>query len=89
MPATPANEFLAGLGGVLGGKPIEKALHGMYSATTGRLPCAALTLFKPKLHEHCYGVSNPPRGSGLAGSLAMTFCARPFRAYDWTGRHCC
>jgi len=40
MPAAPAEEFLAGLGGAPDGKPFEKALHGTHSATTGRLPCA-------------------------------------------------
>ena len=59
MPSAPANDFLERLDGTLDWKPIEKALHGMYPATTGRPPCAPLTLFKMSLLQHCYGLSDP------------------------------
>lgn len=59
MPSAPANDFLERLDGTLDWKPIERALHGMYPATTGRPPCAPLTLFKMSLLQHCYGLSDP------------------------------
>lgn len=59
MPSAPANDFLERLDGALDWKPMEKALQGMYPATTGRPPCAPLTLFKMSLLQHCYGLSDP------------------------------
>jgi len=59
MPSAPANDFLERLDGALDWKPIERALHAMYPATTGRPPCAPLTLFKMSLLQHCYGLSDP------------------------------
>jgi IS5 family transposase len=59
MPSTPANDFLERLNHTLDWKPIEGALHAMYPATTGRPPCAPLTLFKMSLLQHCYGLSDP------------------------------
>jgi transposase, IS5 family len=59
MPSTPANDFLERLDRALDWKPIEKALQAMYPATTGRPPCAPLTLFRMSLLQHCYGLSDP------------------------------
>src|SRR5208337_1302089 len=59
MPSTPANDFLERLDCALDWKPLEKALQGMYPATTGRPPCAPLVLFKMSLLQHCYGLSDP------------------------------
>lgn len=59
MPCAPANDFLERLDRALGFAPIEKALQAMYPATTGRPPCAPLTLFKMSLLQHCYGLSDP------------------------------
>ena len=59
MPSAPANDFLERLDGALDWNPMEKALQGMYPATTGRPPCAPLTLFKMSLLQHCYGLSDP------------------------------
>ena len=59
MHSTPANDFLQRLDCTLDWKPIEQALHAMYPATTGRPPCAPLTLFKMSLLQHCYGLSDP------------------------------
>ncbi len=59
MPSAPANDFLERLDRALDWKPIEGALQGMYPATTGRPPCAPLTLFKMSLLQHCYGLSDP------------------------------
>lgn len=39
--------------------PIEKTLQATYPATTGRPPCAPLTLFKVSLLQYCYGLSDP------------------------------
>ena len=49
MTATPTNDFLERLDGTLDWKPIERALQAMYPATTGRPPCAPLTLFEMSL----------------------------------------
>lgn len=59
MVAAPANDFLEGLDQTLDWKPMEKALHAMYPATTGRPPCPPLVLFKMSLLQHCYGLSDP------------------------------
>ena len=59
MPSTPANGFLERLDRTVDWKPLERALHAMYPATTGRPPCAPLTLFKMSLLQHCYGLSDP------------------------------
>jgi transposase, IS5 family len=59
MIATPTNEFLERLDRILDWRPIERALHGMYPATTGRPPTAPLALFKMSLLQHCYGLSDP------------------------------
>ena len=59
MPSAPANDFLERLDRALDFAPIEKALHATYPATTGRPPCAPLTLFKMSLLQHCYGLSDP------------------------------
>lgn len=59
MPSAPANDFLERLDHTLDFAPIEKALHATYPATTGRPPCAPLTLFKMSLLQHCYGLSDP------------------------------
>src|SRR5450432_284880 len=59
MNATPTNDFLERLERQLDWRPLEKALQGMYPATTGRPPCAPLVLFKMSLRQHCYGLSDP------------------------------
>jgi IS5 family transposase len=59
MIATTTNDFLERLDRPLDWRPIEKALQAMYSATTGRPPCAPLVLFKMSLLQHCYGLSDP------------------------------
>ena len=59
MPTTSANDFLERLDRTLDWRPIERALQGMYPATTGRPPCPPLTLFKMSLLQHCYGLSDP------------------------------
>ena len=59
MITTPGNDFLERLDRTLDWQPIEKALQAMYPATTGRPPCAPLTLFKMSLLQHCDGLSDP------------------------------
>ena len=59
MPTTSANDFLERLDRTLDWRPIERALQGMYPATTGRPPCPPLALFKMSLLQHCYGLSDP------------------------------
>jgi len=59
MIATATNEFLERLDRTLDWKPIEKALQAMYPATTGRPPCAPLSLFKMSLLQHCHDLSDP------------------------------
>jgi IS5 family transposase len=59
MASTPANDFLERLERTLDWQPIEQVLQAMYPATTGRPPCAPLTLFKMSLLQHCYGLSDP------------------------------
>jgi IS5 family transposase len=59
MPSAPANDFLERLDRALDWQPIERALHALYPATTGRPPCPPLTLFKMSLLQHCYGHSDP------------------------------
>jgi len=55
----PTNDFLERLDRTVDWKPIERALHAMYPATTGRPPCPPLVLFKMSLLQHCYGLSDP------------------------------
>lgn len=59
MVAVPGNEFLERLEVSLDWSRLEKALHTMYPAKTGRPPCAPLVLFKMSLLQHCYGLSDP------------------------------
>lgn len=59
MAVAPANDFLDRLDVALDWKPIERALHALYPATTGRPPCPPLALFKMCLLQHCYGLSDP------------------------------
>jgi len=59
MISAVTNDFLQRLDQVLDWKPIEKVLHTMYPATTGRPPCPPLALFKMSLLQHCYGLSDP------------------------------
>lgn len=59
MPHVPANDFLDRLNPLMNWQPIEKALHAMYPANTGRPPLPPLILFKMCLLQHCYGLSDP------------------------------
>jgi IS5 family transposase len=59
LPAAPANDFLDQLNTLVNWQPIQRALEGMFTATTGRLPQPPLSVFKMLLLEHCYGVSDP------------------------------
>jgi IS5 family transposase len=70
MPSAPANEFLERLDGALDWKPMEKALQGMYPATTGRPPHPPLALFKMSLLQHCYGLSDPQCEEWVADRLS-------------------
>jgi IS5 family transposase len=60
LPAAPANDFLDRLNAVVNWAPIQRALEGRFTATTGRLPQPPLTVFKRLLLVHGYGVSDPP-----------------------------
>jgi IS5 family transposase len=55
----PANDFLDRLAQLVNWQPIEKALHALYPATTGRPPHPPLVLFKMSLLQHCYDLSDP------------------------------
>ena len=55
----PTNDFLDGLDQLVHWQPIERALHAMYPATTGRPPHPPLVLFKMSLLQHCYDLSDP------------------------------
>lgn len=59
LPAAPANDFLDRLNAVVNWAPLQHALEGMFTATTGRLPQPPLTVFKMLLLEQCYGLSDP------------------------------
>lgn len=58
-PTTPANDFLERLDHSLDWKPIERALRAMYPVATGCPPCEPLTLFKIRLPQRCYDLSDP------------------------------
>jgi hypothetical protein len=45
----PANDFLDRLDQLVDWRPLERALHAMYPATTGRPPHPPLVLFKMSL----------------------------------------
>jgi IS5 family transposase len=55
----PANDFLDRLDPLVDWRPLEKALHAMYPAVTGRPPHPPLVLFKMSLLQHCYDLSDP------------------------------
>lgn len=55
----PANDFLDRLDQLVNWQPMEKTLHALYPATTGRPPHPALVLFKMSLLQHCYDLSDP------------------------------
>jgi IS5 family transposase len=55
----PANDFLDRLDELVDWQPLERALHAMYPATTGRPPHPPLVLFKMSLLQHCYDLSDP------------------------------
>ena len=55
----PANDFLDRLNQLVNWQPIERVLHAMYPATTGRPPHPPLVLFKMSLLQHCYALSDP------------------------------
>ena len=59
LPTAPANDFLDRLEALVDWRPVRKALEGMFTATTGRLPQPPLTVFKMLLLEHFYGLSDP------------------------------
>jgi IS5 family transposase len=59
MTVTPTNDFLERLDRALDWKPMERALHALYPASTGRPSGAPLALFKMSLLQHCYGLSDP------------------------------
>jgi IS5 family transposase len=55
----PANDFLDRLDRLVNWQPLERVLHAMYPATTGRPPHPPLVLFKMSLLQHCYDLSDP------------------------------
>lgn len=55
----PANDFLDRLSQLVDWQPLERALHALYPATTGRPPHPPLVLFKMSLLQHCYDLSDP------------------------------
>jgi IS5 family transposase len=55
----PANDFLDRLDRLVDWRPLERALHAMYPAVTGRPPHPPLVLFKMSLLQHCYDLSDP------------------------------
>ena len=59
MVKAVTNDFLQRLNQVVDWNAIEKALHAMYPATTGRPPCPPLVLFKMSFLQHAYGLSDP------------------------------
>ena len=70
MFATPINEFHEQSDRIEDWKPIETALMAMDPATTGRPPCRPLTLFKMRLLQSCYCLSDPQAGDQVSGRLS-------------------
>lgn len=55
----PANDFVDRLEQLLNWQTLERVLHAMYPATTGRPPHPPLVLFKMSLLKHSYDLSDP------------------------------
>jgi len=70
MVKAVTNDFLQRLNQVVDWNAIEKALHAMYPATTGRPPCPPLVLFKMSFLQHCYGLSDPQCEERVADRLS-------------------
>jgi IS5 family transposase len=55
----PANDFLDRLEQLVDWRGLERVLHAMYPATTGRPPHPPLVLLKMSVLQHCYDLSDP------------------------------
>jgi IS5 family transposase len=70
----PANDFLDRLEQLVDWRPLERVLHALYPATTGRPPHPPLVLFKMSLLQHCYDLSDPQCEEQVRDRLSWRRC---------------